>query len=1137
MQLINMEVDRSGTGNRCYLGPFSPGLNVVCGPRGSGKTTLLYWLRQVASERYGTNQAGPQWALPIRGSVELSNRGRTLRAVNYDDGRIDYSGGLAYEPTYDAGGYTLGYSEWLTPIQREALSGLIGASGPADTELELAGLARRLGVDIGEYGKPAGTGLSREQLNGRRSELSRQIRELESLNTSRDELIARRDDLENELSHLRQYGSGSPVQDSEVGRLESRHAHSLNDLHNTNAQLASIESQIAQRQADLKLIETNNCVVEVSQSYREQLQEIDDRLGRWRRTLKDLRAHRASIESNATDAQLDEQVGDELSPTREADPRGALRALEASILASRKQLDDVVGRIGNEPLQASGEYEVVRQPNGETRLVCTDSTRTVTDTSGLPTLLRSMQKDLYEVCQQLARHQSQEARVKLDTQADQLRRAEQELCASIDKLIEERAALLRTIAAEHDLSLDKLTLAEGMWSQKKDHPNLHAWLLQQEASRKSAKSVGSMSDRQRLLDEIESLRSQRRELEIHAEHCKSQLRDSKDYRLNTIAKQSETYSPTAEAELQAQLRRINDDLSLLSQRERLHDELRDVERQLGTPTGESKSLHSDAVTSHIKAMMGRVAMNYADRRSQRFVPRQYDPYDGVVTEGTVEYSTYEAAVPGVIVRLAQRLAIVEALSARGEPVTLILDEVVEQVSPELRGRVVQHLAIVAGRGQQVVLVSADEQLAQMVREQRGWVGYMKQEQPQSVKSSPDLNQHLTAVANEDTAGMWDAPVTIAMPTQRNDYYLTNESLIEDLPSIDASYADRCRSVGVDQIGDLRRADAAWLAEQIDAGPGTVLRWQSEASLLCTVKNLRPFDARVLVGAGIKNAEQLRNTQPGKLLARVEDFMETERGRRILSSGSQYELSRMTEWISAARSNAGRRTVQQYDRSDYSRSDYDRDGDRRGRRSRPERKRSERPERTRSVRSERRSSGRSSRSDRRSRDTGTYSVVSGERGSARNSTVSNSDSRVKYYLSLSSPVVDAPTIGPRMASRLERNGIITVRDLIDADAEVLAEQLDHRRVDADEVVTWQLQAQLVCRIPNLRGHDAQMLVACEISSPEDLGQMSADDVLAQVLEFVQTSEGQRVLRGGKEPDLAEVNDWIAWSRISRSLNAA
>lgn len=145
--------------------------------------------------------------------------------------------------------------------------------------------------------------------------------------------------------------------------------------------------------------------------------------------------------------------------------------------------------------------------------------------------------------------------------------------------------------------------------------------------------------------------------------------------------------------------------------------------------------------------------------------------------------------------------------------------------------------------------------------------------------------------------------------------------------------------------------------------------------------------------------------------------------------------------------------------------------------------------------------------------------------------------LKFYLELSSPVVDAPSIGPRMAERLEQHNIHTVDQLLAIDPEFLADKLDLRRVTAEIVTAWQDQARLVCRIPNLRGHDAQLLVACELTAPEDIAAMDTDTVYAQVSEIAESKQGQRILRGSDAPDRKEVADWISWAAQSRKLSAA
>ena len=145
--------------------------------------------------------------------------------------------------------------------------------------------------------------------------------------------------------------------------------------------------------------------------------------------------------------------------------------------------------------------------------------------------------------------------------------------------------------------------------------------------------------------------------------------------------------------------------------------------------------------------------------------------------------------------------------------------------------------------------------------------------------------------------------------------------------------------------------------------------------------------------------------------------------------------------------------------------------------------------------------------------------------------------MRFYLNLDDAVVDAPSIGPRTAEHLHAIGIHTVRDLLDADAETIAEKLDNRRMSADTIRQWQAQASLACRIPQLRGHDAQILVACGVTQPDRLAAMSDEELWALVKPFIRTNEGKRIIRSGKAPDIDEIRDWIAWARKARALQAA
>jgi len=145
--------------------------------------------------------------------------------------------------------------------------------------------------------------------------------------------------------------------------------------------------------------------------------------------------------------------------------------------------------------------------------------------------------------------------------------------------------------------------------------------------------------------------------------------------------------------------------------------------------------------------------------------------------------------------------------------------------------------------------------------------------------------------------------------------------------------------------------------------------------------------------------------------------------------------------------------------------------------------------------------------------------------------------LRFYLDIDSPVVDAPSIGPKIAERLNTFGIRTINDFLRANAASITSQLNDKRVSAETILQWQQQSTLVCRVPNLRGHDAQQLVACGITTAEQLASCNVASLVGKVATFASTKAGQRILRGAPGADEAEVRDWIQWASSSRSLRAA
>ena len=139
---------------------------------------------------------------------------------------------------------------------------------------------------------------------------------------------------------------------------------------------------------------------------------------------------------------------------------------------------------------------------------------------------------------------------------------------------------------------------------------------------------------------------------------------------------------------------------------------------------------------------------------------------------------------------------------------------------------------------------------------------------------------------------------------------------------------------------------------------------------------------------------------------------------------------------------------------------------------------------------------------------------------------------RFYLGLDHEIVDAPSIGPKMAERLAPIGIKTVGDLLRADPADLAATLDVRFVKTETIVDWQDQARLVCTIPNLRGTHAQLLVGAGYRSAAKVAATDTGALCASVLRFATSTDGQRILRDGAPPDAIKIAAWLDNARRAR-----
>jgi hypothetical protein len=145
---------------------------------------------------------------------------------------------------------------------------------------------------------------------------------------------------------------------------------------------------------------------------------------------------------------------------------------------------------------------------------------------------------------------------------------------------------------------------------------------------------------------------------------------------------------------------------------------------------------------------------------------------------------------------------------------------------------------------------------------------------------------------------------------------------------------------------------------------------------------------------------------------------------------------------------------------------------------------------------------------------------------------------RYTLSDDAPVVQAPSIGPKTAKRLEAVGVRTVADLLKLEPEQGEERIDARHISAEVIRGWQAQAQLACTVPGLKSREAQALVACGVIDAQELARLDAAELCEAIAQWGLSEDGQRAWGNAPAPTIDDVATWIARAqRVNEGAQAA
>lgn len=1094
MSLTKLSVDRFGNLNKLTLPCLSPELSVIYGGNGSGKTALVNFLRGIL---FGYESPSATWDLKgsaVGGTVELTSSTGPCRLSRH---------------RRENGLESVQIQDMVHDQAMDSLQGLLPAwvSEAVYREIFSVGYQEAERFDLlvhlclHDHG---GTDLQQER---RRTELAieQSVREREGFHDEPGlrhriaDATQHLDSLKNQLAELQRT----------CPSLADRIAESENELGNLVQHIEGLDEKASQLQLEIRQLEQ---AVQSSVTHRPIT--LDENAIHARILL--LTAERDQW------ATLRRQIEQRCDPVESSGVRSHLSEFVNSMRAITTRLED---RVGSE--SAAADRGVV---------------------------VKQIQQEVYALCGFLANHETNLERHWAQDRHEHAVNAIREL-KCIESSLDSRLDSLNADLAYATDVLKGLSVHDSAKCQSQTHAQ-----YQPDSQRLPDTSATSQLQLTQLHKDYAALIAERNQSEERSVVLRTEIARHRNEL--TIAAELEDID-----RIQAGIAGVEDELGLLHARWQV---LERTEARLSTVVAElGRQVQPDVL---------QVASNYLQRLTQGDCFRiEIDESHCLLisTKASESRQRIDVLSRGTRdqVALALRVALIQDRLGNEHRVPLILDDVFITSDDERAIEAAELLKEVANSGQQIIFLTSQKDVCDLLtsRGAEFFTLELSEESPAvdlpaiappavslSEAGAGDLAEESTDTslvfkafsgeAEEFPGEMEERVPGESTITGNWLFYLELDNDIADLAGLTSLEREALESVRVLTVDDLLSRSADELTGQLPAAGYSISNeriaaWRGQAEMACRIPMLRRRDAELLYLSGIRSVEQLSRMRPEVVFDRVNEYRQSLSESRRSYFGP---LDRQ-QTINWTRSSLHSRTMKT---ARESRGWLASAG---GRRARIRGRLDSRASTSTDSRSE--SGGREengvqsgstvvlprpriaagSRGNRMQRNLRRRRRE--ERNSRQPGTSQTESRRLRFYLSRSSAVEDAPSIGPRTAERLAKVNIITVDDLLTADAAEIAEQLDHKRITAEVIEIWQDQARLVCQIPQLRGHDAQILVACGITSPQQLTAQAAASLFEEVGPFCDTTEGERILRGGRKPDLDEVAEWILWAQSSRSLNAA